>query len=203
LADRLTLDPELRRRYVRLLGELEAEAMTLGKWMQVIGACFELAGLTTVAWGITNTRRSFTPDRPSLGQQLLSPLKKLVARFRRPKPTIITASAGMVSYSGSRVRASVKMGSWEGVSTEDRLERLRNMVERHEDLLDHLDGAIENERDDRRKGDEQEGRLREETRQLLETRIREAAAGGLRVESWGVLLFALGIVFGLWGNLLG
>jgi hypothetical protein len=177
--------------------------MTFGEWLQVVGAGFELLGLGTVAWGITNTRRSFTPERPSVGQQLLSPFKRLLARFRRRKTVTITASAGGVSMSGSHLRATMKMGSWEGVSTEERLDRLRNMVEGHDDLLARFDGDLETERDDRRKGDEQEGRLREETRQLLETRIREAAAGGLRVESWGVLLFALGIGFGLAGNLLG
>jgi uncharacterized protein with von Willebrand factor type A (vWA) domain len=176
--------------------------MTNGECLQVLGAGFEVAGLATVAWGITDTRRSFTPESPSLGQQLLSPFKKLVARFRRRKSVTITASAGMISWSGGHVRATVRMGSCEDLSAEERFKRIRDMLERHEDMLSHLDEQLESERGDRKTGDEQEGRLREETRQLLETRIREAAAGGLKLESWGVLLFGLGIVFGVVGNLI-
>jgi hypothetical protein len=177
--------------------------MTNGEWLQVVGAGFELAGLATVAWGITDTRRSFTPERPSLGQQLLSPFKKLLARFRRRKSVTIAAQAAVGVAMGSRMRAVVKMGSWEGLDADEKVARLRSMVERHEDMLAGVDDELETERGERRKGDEQEGRLREQTRQLLEDRIRDAAAGGLRLESWGVLLFALGIVFGLWGNLIG
>jgi hypothetical protein len=176
--------------------------MTHGEWLQVVGACFEVAGLGTVAWGITDTRRSFAPERPSLGQQLLSPFKKLLARFRRRKAVTVEASAAVTSAAGMHVRAVVKMGSWEGVSTEEKIERIRNMIERHEEMLAGFDDQLETERDDRKKADEQEGRFREQTRQLLETRIREAAAGGLKLETWGVLLFGLGMVFGLVGNLI-
>jgi hypothetical protein len=180
--------------------------MTQGEWLQVVGATCEVAGLCTVAWGISNTRRSFAPDRPSVGQQLSAPFKKLaaklVARFRRRRPVIITASAGGVTWSGGSVKATVKMGSWDGLTDDERFKRIRDMIERHEEMLDRLDTQLETERNDRKKGDEQEGRSREATRQLLEGRISEAAAGGLRLEAWGVLLFAFGIVFGLWGNLI-
>jgi len=46
----------------------------------------------------------------------------------------------------------------------------------------------------------QKRRLEEVNRELREL-IRDAAAGGLRLETIGVFLFALGIGFGLWGNL--
>jgi hypothetical protein len=177
--------------------------MTLGEWLQIVGATFELAGLGTVAWGITNTRRSFMPDRPSLGEQLLVPIQKFIARFRRRESTTVTAAASVMSAIGMHVRAVVKMGSWEGLTDDERFKRIRDMIERHEEMLAGFDDQLETERDDRKKGDAQEGRLREETRQLLEDRIRAAAAGGLGLEAWGVLLFALGIAFGLWGNLLG
>jgi hypothetical protein len=171
-----------------------------GEWLQVAGAGCEIAGLGTVAWGINNTRRSFT-DKPSLGVQLVGFFRRLAARFRRHKPVTIQASASLFSMSGGHARAIVKMG-WEGISDSERLERLKNMVERHEDTLDRLDERLETERDERRKADEQEGRLRDETRQLLEARISDAAAGGLRLETLGVVLFALGIGCGLAGNLI-
>src|SRR2546429_8204856 len=100
--------------------------MSFGQWLQVIGAAFELAGLCTVAWGISDTRRSFTPERPSVGRQLLAPFRKLVARLRRRKPVTVTASAAGVMLSGGHVRAVVKMGSWDGLTPEERFKRIRD-----------------------------------------------------------------------------
>ena len=47
-----------------------------------------------------------------------------------------------------------------------------------------------------------EGRVNEVHSELTEL-TREAAAGGLRLETIGVSLFALGVVLQTWGSLIG
>ncbi len=75
------------------------------------------------------------------------------------------------------------------------------MVNDHAAQLSKLDVRIDQEQQDRQRGDELAEQQRQALRNELKDLIGEAAAGGLRLETAGVILFALGIGFGAWGNL--
>jgi chromosome segregation ATPase len=100
-----------------------------------------------------------------------------------------------------RARATVGFGPWDEEALEERIERLRRAIESHEQQLGDLDSRFDDEERSRREADEQhERRVNEVERELTEL-IREAAAGGLRLETIGVSLFALGVVLQTAGSL--
>ncbi len=79
---------------------------------------------------------------------------------------------------------------------EERVKKLQTIADRHEESLDHISQQIDQERQERREGDSVEQQQRQELRKALEERISIAAAGGLSLETWGVVFFALGVVLG-------
>jgi hypothetical protein len=170
--------------------------VTLGPVLQIAGAACELAGIGTVAWGIAETRATFT-DRPSLARRAWTRVSRTAARiFRRRRPITATINAAVeLNLAGSlRGRATVGFGPWDDEALEERIERLRRAIENHEKQLNDVDRRIDDEERRRREADERhESRVDEVYRELTEL-IREAAAGGLRLETIGVSLFALGVV---------
>ena len=110
----------------------------------------------------------------------------------------------MITSSGEnvRLRETVGFGPWDEEPFEERIERLRRAIENHQKQLNVLDGRIDDEERSRREADaKHESRLHEVHRQLTQL-IREAAAGGLRLETIGVSLFALGVVLQTWGSII-
>ena len=168
--------------------------MNTGAWLQLIGAVLELAGIGTVAWGIAETRAKFT-DRPSLARRAWTRASRATARiFRLRRSTTVHVGAAELRAGGGivRARATVGFGSWDEEALEERIERLRRAIESHEKRFGDLDQRIDDEERTRREADEEhEGRVDAVERELTEL-IREAAAGGLRLETIGVSLFALG-----------
>jgi hypothetical protein len=63
--------------------------MSLGAFLQVLGASLELLGLGTLAWGIAEARQRFT-DRPSLMRRGWARTQRFAARFRKRKPQDVT-----------------------------------------------------------------------------------------------------------------
>jgi hypothetical protein len=179
--------------------------MTFAHGLQVVGAALELLGLLTVAIGISKNRAKFT-DRPFLPDRLWEGTKGLAGRVaapfgRRSDVTVKTASASAFVSVGGRARGTVTLGPGDDVDLEERIERMRQMVNDHAARLSELDARIDQEEEDRQKAEELAEHQRQELRRELKDLIGEAAAGGLRLETVGVILFALGIGFGTWGNL--
>jgi hypothetical protein len=179
--------------------------VTFGAVVQIAGAALELGGIGTVAWGIAETRARFT-DRPSLARRAWTHIGRTAARIlrRQHSRTLEVHDAGHLHASGSvRVRGTVGFGPWDDEALEERIERLRRAFESHEKQLNDLDGRIDDEERSRREaGEKHEGRVNEVHRELTEL-IREAGGGGLRLETIGVSLFALGVVLQTWGSLAG
>jgi hypothetical protein len=179
--------------------------MTSGHGLQAVGAAFELFGLLTVVIGISKTRAKFT-DRPSLPERLWSGTKRLAVRVASPfgfrrDVTVHTATTSVSAFIGGKARGTVTLGPGDDVRLEERIERIRQMVNDHAERLGELDARIDHEQEDRQKADESAEEQRQALRMELKDLIGEAAAGGLRLETIGVILFAFGIVFGTWGNL--
>jgi len=102
-----------------------------------------------------------------------------------------------------RARATVGFGSWDEEALEERIEHLRRASESHEKQLNDLDRRVDDEERSRREADEKhDERVNAVHRELTEL-IREAATGGLRLETIGVSLFGLGVVLQTWGSLAG
>lgn len=101
-----------------------------------------------------------------------------------------------------RVRGTVGFGPWDNEALEERIERLRRAFENQQQHLTDLDRRLDDEERSRREADQKhEGRVNEVHRELTEL-IREAAAGGLRLETIGVSLLALGVVLQTVGALI-
>jgi hypothetical protein len=179
--------------------------MTFGHGLQFVGAAFELLGLLTVVIGISKTRAKFT-DRPSLLDRLWARTKSLAVRVSarfgyRRDATVQVAAGSAFAHVGSKARGTVTLGPGHDVELEERVERIRQMVNDHTERLGELDARIDHEKEDRQKADESAEEQRQGLRAELKDLIGEAAAGGLRLETAGVILFALGIGFGTWRNL--
>jgi hypothetical protein len=178
--------------------------VTLGTFLQLAGAACELVGIGTVAWGIAETRARFT-DRPSLARRAWTRVSRTAARvFRRKRTTNLEVHGSVLTFSGEnvRLRETVGFGPWDEEALGERIERLRRAIENHQKQLVALDGRIDDEERSRREADaKHEGRVHEVHRELTQL-IREAAAGGLRLETIGVSLFALGVALQTWGSLI-
>jgi hypothetical protein len=173
-----------------------------GTYLQVAGAVGELAGLATVAFGISETRASFT-DQPSLAHRARERIRRAVDRLmKRPQTVTVGTVAGSVSFGGGRVRATVGFGPWDDVQLAERIERLKHAIENHEQQLYALDKRIDEEEAARTEALRRIEQQAEEVNREMRDLIREAAAGGLRLETIGVVLFAAGVIFGTWGSLI-
>jgi len=174
-----------------------------GTYLQISGAAFELAGIATVAFGIANTRAKFTDNAP-LARRAWSRTARAAARlFRRKRSqTVHLGAATLHVRAGSvRARGTVGFGPWVDEELAERIERLRRAVENHNRELSELGGRLDGEEVARQEADERhEGHVDEVHRELTQL-VRDAAAGGLRLETIGVALLAVGVVLQTWGNL--
>jgi len=150
----------------------------------VIGALLELAGILTVALGISRTRTRF--GRPSMAQQSLASMRRFAARFRRKKENVVVGvGSGRLIMRGGRAHDTALQGSFpEDVTLEERIERLRTTMNQHSESLTRLDRRIDDERKERQKSQEQADRQRAELATRLEGIIEDLAVGSLRLETW-------------------
>jgi hypothetical protein len=178
--------------------------MSAGPYLQVVGALCELGGLGTVAAGIADTREHFT-DRPSIFRRAWARVVRAAAKLRRRRPQTVNVegTGTMTATVSMKGRATISFGPWGDEALEERIERLRRAFEDHERVLNELDERIDGEVNARREADVLHERRVDEVHRELADLVREAAAGGLRLQTIGVLLFALGVVLGLSGNLMG
>ncbi len=180
--------------------------MDAGAYLQIAAGVCEVGGVLTVAWDIAGRREQFT-HRPSLFRRARDQVRRTAAKLipRRRDAVVHVVTAGAVAMAGSggmRVRATVGFGSWEELALEERIDRLRHASENHEHVLNEIDKRLDGEEADRRAADERlEGRVVEVHRELGE-RIELAAAGGLRLQTFGVVLLLVGIGLGTLGNVI-
>jgi hypothetical protein len=169
------------------------------KWLAVIGSAFELFGLFVLALGIIETRQTFDPSRPSLAYRIFGPL---IRRINRWRGRVHTLEIDAASHAHTAANAVMRRGfSFQG-GLEENVQRLQAIAQDHENSIADLQSALDREQRERETGDKAGAEALREIEQRLHNRIREAAAGGLAKETWGVGLFFLGVVFTLLGTIL-
>jgi hypothetical protein len=178
--------------------------MSAGAYLQIAGAICELGGLTTVAAGIADTREHFT-ERPSIFRRAWTRVARVAAKLRRqrPKSVAVEARAVMAGTATMKAKATIGLGQWGDVELDERIERLRRAFENHDRALNELDDRLDGEENARREADERHERRVDEVHRAFADLVREVAAGGLRLQTFGVLLFAFGVILGTAGNLMG
>ncbi len=182
------------------LGSARMPTVDFRHTLQVVGAVCELFGVGTVAVGIGRMRARYTAKSFVL-TRLWEATKRLVGRVRHTRRDVtLTGEAALIGFSGMRGYATVTLGSGEGVPVEEMIERMRHRVNEHAEQLTRIEARMDDEQEARRKAEEQGAREGEVLAQELRDALADLAAGGLRLESVGVVALVLGIVLGAWGN---
>jgi hypothetical protein len=171
--------------------------------LQVMGAGLELAGVGLVAKGISETRAQF--GRPSITEKVGAAIKRAAARLRRkPQSVTLSVSSSVDALIGGRAYATVTQGQFDDDTTlEERIERLRGMVNQHAESVTRLDKKIDDERGDREEAERSADQRLEERARRIEGLIEDMATGGLRREALGASALVLGVILSTWGNLIG
>lgn len=172
--------------------------MTSSDWWQLSGGMLEVLGLFTVALGISDARAKFT-NRPSLLQKIRNFLVRVAVKLKLRKPKTVYASGTATATASGSARGRVGFG-FQG-SLDERVKRLQEIAQRHENMISDLQGHLEDEKAERKRGDEQVADRLSASERRLEERISEAAAGALTLETWGVALFVLGVACTTYGGL--
>jgi hypothetical protein len=174
--------------------------VTNSDWFQLVGGLFEVIGLITVALGISDARARFT-DRPSLPQKIRNVILRLTVKLGLRKGKVIEPSASGTVHSSGSARLMIGYGFLG--TLEERVTRLQEIAQKHEDAIDGLAGQLQDESAARKQADDEALARLTTTEQQLEQRISEAAAGGITLEAWGVLSFAVGVVLTTVGGIAG
>jgi enterochelin esterase-like enzyme len=175
--------------------------------LQLAGGICEGVGLLIAAFGISETRQAFT-NRPSvfvrLVRALIDPVlrlsRRIKRRFSRRRTTQLQGQSigGSLSVSdGIQVKTTLGFSG----SIDDRVSRLQEIAQQHEDQLRQLHDDLGKEKAERDKTKKEVLDSVKLTEDKLEKAISRAAAGGLALETWGVLLFFIGVVLNTWGAL--
>jgi hypothetical protein len=162
---------------------------------QLGGIGLEFAGLMTVAVGIRKTRGRFT-SRPPFEQRAWERLKRMLGRLglMRRDAVVHTSAVSATATTGGKARATVSLGPWDDVDIAERIERLRTQVERQQADMEELHKEIGAEESARSHAEQRLDSERRALEDALRREIVDAAAGGLGLESFGVVLFLLGLI---------
>ena len=177
--------------------------MNTGQCLQLAGGVLEGLGIGMVALGISEARRKFT-DRAHLIIRGINAVARqafrVAARFQKPKTIHGEINSTLPAF-GTLITARVTQRDFTG-TLEERVEKLQKAVQLHDDELRSIGKQITAERDERIAALDLEVGERAEGESRLDERIREAATGGLSLQTWGVTLLLLGVFFATWGNLI-
>jgi hypothetical protein len=152
------------------------------------GTMLEMFGLATVAFGLSEVRRSF--GRPSLWQKFLAWLRQIAGAFRPPKPITLQANAGGVAIVGSKARLIVSAGPGSSLDRrvailEENLNRLRDEVDANENGIKKEVGAV-------RDALSREQQARDNEFRKIAAQMEELAVGGLHLELVGLTWLVFG-----------
>lgn len=180
--------------------------------LQITGGVLQVAGVITLAFGITQTRKAFLPELDwwaarwwqAFTVRLSAAWAKLTRRRRDAtihlEGAAVAVGAGSVTATGRRMYGPLpddEQARW-GV-IEDRLAELlagmqavqgqaRDQGTELTNLSEHVDHEIE--------------KVRSELGSQSEEHVRKLAASGLRTESWSVFLIGAGLALSTWGLIL-
>lgn len=188
-------------------------SVALDTAIRYFGWAAEWTGLFILAHGLSETRRAFAPERLSFLEQVqgttrswLRTLRRRLAnlwhRLRwpgrsRPPHNItlsVSDSANAVDSVGSLVLRQTLPSVVEGADLDQRVGALEGQLRQIEGRLHNTLEALQAEAASRGEGDRDERAARDEAMAHLEVRIHDLAAGGLRIEAWGLAFLVVGSV---------
>jgi hypothetical protein len=163
---------------------------TLELRVRYCGLIFELLGILTVAWGLSDKRRLF--KRPSIFAHFQSWLSRRPRLGVKPQPISLSGTATIsLSVSG---KLTVWRSTPPGSAAEDRLDALEANLEtlrtRQAEITKSLDEEIRN----RTEAVNAERQSRESTMGDVRTQVETFAAGSLEIERAGLLWLILGVI---------
>jgi hypothetical protein len=182
---------------------LAAAGVTLAEYLNYIGLALQLAGFLTVAVGLADIRAKFT-DQPSVrirvGRRLVVARRVAWVRIRRmlgrpvsPR-TVQLSAAGMVTATG-KVTAQVLYGTLDlDRPVRDLLAQLDARTRDIQLRVNGVESELGVEATARESGDSTERTARKAADAGLDRKLSDLAAGGLRLEWWGVWMFLAGTV---------
>jgi len=157
--------------------------------VRVTGWVLQLLGLSTVAWGIRETRQMFRrPDVLALASAWLARYPKY------PKYTGITGTIGTaeerdtahaIGHVSTKARAAPTL--------EDRVAALEDKLRSTTSQVQHTQRDLSLEVHNRQAALNQERQTREQQDQELERKLEVAETGGLHVSAVGLVWLALGL----------
>lgn len=166
----------------------DQDRLTAG--LRYFGTLLQVAGLSTVTFGLHRTRKLF--NRPPLLQKLREVLGRLRSMFRPAEPITLRAEGGSYSTAFGNAKLTVKLPP--GASLERRVEFLERSFEQLESALDTRVTEFSGKIDELQKGISRQERDWREAYKRTEKLIQDITIGGLDLEIVGLVWLAVGIV---------
>jgi len=161
-------------------------------WSRVryAGTFLQVFGLGTVAFGLSQVRRSF--GRPSLLSKALEWFRQIQAAFKPPKHVTVEAKAAGLSIAAGRPRVFVTAGPT--TPLDERVALLEQNLRRLQDEFDAHEERITKELRTVNEALTREHQARETEARRISTQLENFAVGGLHLEFIGVFWLVLGVL---------
>jgi hypothetical protein len=176
-------------------------------FLRTMGGVLQFFGVGSVAWGISEVRRSF--GLPSTTAEFMAywlglarvSAQRIWRAVRRPKPhrVIGTGTTGWESLSASsKGRGRVRSGP--NASIEERIAHLERLIDSAEDRLDRAEDDLQREIQQRVQAIASERQAREADTKEIRQRLETFALGGVRLQTIGLLWLLVGIGLSNWSK---
>jgi hypothetical protein len=164
----------------------------MAEWqVRVSGLFLQLLGLSTVAWGLRETRRLF--ERPSVVTLFFSWLARF-PRWRRSIVVIAGTATGLSIAGSARLRAWTPMNP--DAPVDEQLRALRNNVDRLDQRLTNAESDVDKHRSHLQDAVRAEQEARSQGDKDLRARLEAAQTGGLHISLMGLVWLLFGLVMG-------
>jgi hypothetical protein len=165
---------------------------------RLIGTALQLVGLGLAAYGVSQTRQTYAPDQLGIAGTVRRRVWRWYMRVRRwigrPLPPVeLRVDSAMMTMSGGEAGLDVMYkplaADW---STEQKLEALDRRTRADRGELNRLGKAVADEKNTRKTEVKRLQQALAGESQQRQQEISRAMAGGLRLESSGLGMAALG-----------
>jgi acetylornithine deacetylase/succinyl-diaminopimelate desuccinylase-like protein len=188
-----------------LAGLVALLASTIEGRIRTAGGFLQIAGLLTVAVGISTVRREFgLPGTLSeITTEVWGCLRatglRLWRTFGHRSAKVLVAGSASFAVAATG-RAHVKVRSAPDATTDQRLTTLENNVDHLEDAAWKLREDLEQEVEQRKQAIATESKIREDAGRALHERLSDVAVGGIRLQTVGLVWLFLGILLATWSQ---
>jgi outer membrane murein-binding lipoprotein Lpp len=164
-----------------------------------MGGFYQIVGILCAAVGISQTRRAWSKLPGAVGQArfalkvvtglLRERFLRVFPSFRKPMVASLTGSVSATSSVSGTV--TVKLAD-PGFTVESRIEWLLDRVHTLMDQVSRLESAVSQGAEEIAEARKEAVRGLENLEQATSSQLRNLAAGGLRLQTWGVLYLIAG-----------